>query len=436
MTGVSRWRYREETEIVTRIHLIAGACLLSTGLVMGSINGAIALADAGDPTSSDAGQSTSRDSETDHTPSTETPTESQSADASSIDAPNDDAATPSADEHDEDTRSHPFSSASADAPEDMPAADFEPADTSEDTNTDPVVDIPAPAGSGSGPETAATDTHGSVAADPVSSSPQQNAADTTSHVSAVSSPEPAPQPEPTPLPDAVSAPAPPAPATTTPPPPLPTITALNIGEAVALLVQTLATAALDVVNAIFQLVADLRATLGIPAAGQAQPGNAYPSSAVLLQDSIAVLLKKILSHSWSPTTASSALDQALAAGMGLVSWIATLQPTAQASTDSRSDCVHPIPIRGVVTALAAMSLWALLAAAIPGLGGLLAFAATGMRIGYRQAHARMALHTTNLAGFVRAGPIGIVRTGSLVAVHAPAARADHTPWGPHLKLVS
>lgn len=403
---------------------------------MGSINGAIALADSGDPSSSEEGQSTSHEAEADQTPSTEAHTGSQSADGTGTGTadPDDDVTDTSADDH-EDGRPRSIPSALAEGYDGTTATDTEPADTAEDPSTDPVVDTPAPADSGSISEPTVAETHSSDTTDAASST-AQNAADTTSHLSAGSAPDPATEQDPAPPPDAVAPPAPPAPAATMPVPPIPTITALTIGEAVAYIVRTLATAALDVVNAIFQLVADLRATLGIPSAGQAQPGNAYPSSAVLLHDSIAVLLKKILSHSWSPAMASSALDRALAAGIGLVSWITTLQPAAQGLTDTRPDCAHPSPIRGVVTALAAMSLWALLAAAMPGLGGLLAFAATGMRIGYRQAHARMALRTTALARFVRAGPIGIVREGASVSLHSRTAPADHPRWGQHLKLVS
>lgn len=418
--------------MVTRIHLVAGACLLSAGLVLGSINGAVALAESADPSSSDAGQSAGRDGEADQTSSTEVHTEAQAAGS---DDPNDDASTPSADDH-EDSQTRSLISAFADLSDGATAADTEPAETTEDASADPVVDMPAATDVGSGQETTVAETHSSESAEPASSVTAQNAIESTSHVSIDSEPDPAIQLDPTPPPDAVAAPAPPAAAATTPPAPVPSIAAMNIGEAVAYLVQALATAALDVVNAIFQLVADLRATLGIPTAGEGQQGHAYPSSAVLLHDSIAALLKKILSHSWSPTMASSALDRALAAGVGLMSWMTLLQPATAAFTDPRSDCAQPGPIRGVITAMAAMSLWALLAAAIPGLGGLLAFAATGMRIGYRQAHARMALRTTALARFVRAGPIGIVREGASVSLHSRTAPGDHPRWGQHLELAS
>jgi hypothetical protein len=67
--------------------------------------------------------------------------------------------------------------------------------------------------------------------------------------------------------------------------------------------------------------------------------------------------------------------------------------------------------------LAPASLSALAAIALPGLGGLLIICAAGMRVGYRQAKAALAVRSTGIARFARQGPIGIVRSGSLVALH-------------------
>jgi hypothetical protein len=64
----------------------------------------------------------------------------------------------------------------------------------------------------------------------------------------------------------------------------------------------------------------------------------------------------------------------------------------------------------------AASLWALAAVALPGLGGLLILTLAGVRIGYRQAKAGSVLRTTGIARFARAGPLGVVRSGSLVVV--------------------
>ena len=66
--------------------------------------------------------------------------------------------------------------------------------------------------------------------------------------------------------------------------------------------------------------------------------------------------------------------------------------------------------------IVAASLSAMFAAALPGLVGLVIPVAAGMHIGYRQAKAGRALHASGIAHLAAAGPIGVVRTGSLVAL--------------------
>ena len=74
-----------------------------------------------------------------------------------------------------------------------------------------------------------------------------------------------------------------------------------------------------------------------------------------------------------------------------------------------------------------VSLAALAALALPGAGGLTLLTAAGVHVGYRQAKAGFALRTARIAGFARpgAGPLGVVRSGSLVVIHPrplPVAR--------------
>ncbi len=63
-----------------------------------------------------------------------------------------------------------------------------------------------------------------------------------------------------------------------------------------------------------------------------------------------------------------------------------------------------------------VSLWALAAAALPGVGGLVMLFATGARLGYRQAKAGFALRVAGIASFARPGAValGVVRSRSLV----------------------
>jgi hypothetical protein len=62
------------------------------------------------------------------------------------------------------------------------------------------------------------------------------------------------------------------------------------------------------------------------------------------------------------------------------------------------------------------ALAALVAAALPGLGGLLIVTGAGARLGYRQAKAELALRTAGVTRFAQSGPIGVVRSGSMVYV--------------------
>jgi hypothetical protein len=68
------------------------------------------------------------------------------------------------------------------------------------------------------------------------------------------------------------------------------------------------------------------------------------------------------------------------------------------------------------------ALAALLLAALPGLGGLLVLTGAGTRLGYRQAKAGIALQTAGIARIARSGPIGVVRSGSLVYVRPRGSR--------------
>ena len=70
----------------------------------------------------------------------------------------------------------------------------------------------------------------------------------------------------------------------------------------------------------------------------------------------------------------------------------------------------------------AASVWALAAVVLPGLGGLVILTLAGVRIGYRQAKAGFVLRTAGIARFARPGPLGVVRSGSLVVVRPRGLR--------------
>jgi hypothetical protein len=68
------------------------------------------------------------------------------------------------------------------------------------------------------------------------------------------------------------------------------------------------------------------------------------------------------------------------------------------------------------------SLWALAAVALPGVGGLAVFTAAGVRVGYVQAKAGFVLRAAGIARFAGPGPLGVVRSGSLIGVRPRALR--------------
>jgi hypothetical protein len=71
-----------------------------------------------------------------------------------------------------------------------------------------------------------------------------------------------------------------------------------------------------------------------------------------------------------------------------------------------------------------VSLWALAAGALPGVGGLVILFSTGARLGYRQAKAGFAVRTAGIASFARSGavPLGVVRSAALVVIRPRALR--------------
>jgi hypothetical protein len=94
-----------------------------------------------------------------------------------------------------------------------------------------------------------------------------------------------------------------------------------------------------------------------------------------------------------------------------------------------TDSVVPQQVRSILrhvvgAVLAPLSLLVLALMASPGLAGLALLGAAGTFVGYRQARAASVLRAVGIARFVKAGPLGVVRSGGLVAVHTRPARLD------------
>ncbi|MFY9918881.1 MAG: hypothetical protein WAL26_10825, partial [Mycobacterium sp.] len=91
------------------------------------------------------------------------------------------------------------------------------------------------------------------------------------------------------------------------------------------------------------------------------------------------------------------------------------------------DGIVPEQVRSVLqhtvdAVLAPLSVLALAALASPGVVGLLLLGAAGMFVGYRQARAASMPRPVGIARFAKSGPLGVVRSGSLIAIHPRPSR--------------
>ena len=121
---------------------------------------------------------------------------------------------------------------------------------------------------------------------------------------------------------------------------------------------------------------------------------------------------------------------------GEATGVATLDVTALGRASAMSGMAPPAPdtaspisagssfLQVIGEILLPVSLWALAAGALPGVGGLVVLFATGARLGYRQAKAGFALRAAGIASFARPGAValGVVRSRSLVVIRLRALR--------------
>ena len=116
-------------------------------------------------------------------------------------------------------------------------------------------------------------------------------------------------------------------------------------------------------------------------------------------------------------TGVATLDVIALGRASAVPGMAPLAPDAAFPIGVRSflrHALHDLPVAVSVAALAAV--------ALPGVGGLVILTLAGVRIGYRQAKAGFVLRTAGIARFARPGPLGVVRSGSLVFVRPRGLR--------------
>lgn len=110
---------------------------------------------------------------------------------------------------------------------------------------------------------------------------------------------------------------------------------------------------------------------------------------------------------------------------GKVATTDTVQPLSVSGTVPLSTAAAPASAKSIFehvieAVLVPASLTALAALALPGVGALLIVAAAGIRVGYRQAKAAVALRASGIARFAGPGPLGVVRAGSMVALRQRA----------------
>ena len=140
-----------------------------------------------------------------------------------------------------------------------------------------------------------------------------------------------------------------------------------------------------------------------------------------------------------PGSAPTIIPQLLSAPFGIA--VSPPQATIPASSSNPLAKLPGQIAKALREALRTVSLAELALAALPGLAGLLVFFMTGVRIGHRQAKFGFAMEMTGIMRFAPTGPLGIVRTGSFVAVSAkkaaPVPAQPRTRRGRrHLELVA
>ncbi len=102
-----------------------------------------------------------------------------------------------------------------------------------------------------------------------------------------------------------------------------------------------------------------------------------------------------------------------------VSGLAAPVSEAVSTPDAKSVLEHAVSAIVVPASISALA-----ALALPGIGGLLIVIAAGVRVGYRQAKASLALRVSGIARFAGPGPLGVVRAGALITIHHRGSRRE------------
>jgi len=198
-------------------------------------------------------------------------------------------------------------------------------------------------------------------------------------------------------------------------------------------VQNVLTSVTDAVIPLTQLPSDLASLLGVTPINQ----PVVLGSSVLATGPIAAVVPAPASplpqavpipDTWDVPLATSVAAPVALGGIataGLSQEVSTSGMAPPAPSSVSPPDVLSILKHTVGALLVPASLSALAAVALPGVGGLLIICAAGMRVGYRQAKAGWALQITGIARYAGPGPLGVVRSGSLIALRPRALRVVH-----------
>lgn len=197
-------------------------------------------------------------------------------------------------------------------------------------------------------------------------------------------------------------------------------------------ITSLQTMLTTVVGAVSQVPSDFYAMLGVPVSSNppqsliggsgtldARKVNAPTGGAFVAPHAVEA------PHGVAPADGSLFGTLAPRPAPGKVTTSGTVQPLSVSGTVPLAPAAAPASARSIFehvieAVLVPASLTALAAIALPGVGALLVVAAAGVRVGYRQAKAGLALRASGIARFAGSGPLGVVRSGSMVALRQRA----------------
>jgi hypothetical protein len=189
----------------------------------------------------------------------------------------------------------------------------------------------------------------------------------------------------------------------------------------------------DSVVQLMRAPADLAALLGFPApSGPMTPMTERASGTAPRAQSVAPLAMLIPTQ-LPPAQATSAVqDVQLLANvsefsmldhLAMASFSQSGRPDIAKSPEANPTAAEPSLVKEFISKiLVPVSLWTLVTAVLPGLGGMIIMSGAGVRIGYNQAKAGVMLRASGLMRLAGQGPIGVVVSGSMVAIRPRAVR--------------